>query len=127
MQKAKFICDDCGLICKYKSDLEDHVYKEHNRYSNNNKSNYECIYWKQGFCKKANNCSFKHGRIQRERNQVSYCKFKDNCKFYTTNTCRYEHPPDCWNYENCTYKNCKFQHKISQRDFQNFHHQQKRN
>ena len=126
MREEKYICEECGLICKFRSDLEDHIQKEHKKYHQDIKNKKECIFWNRGFCKKGSYCTFKHSNYESQNDNIIYCKFKDNCKFFGNNICSYKHPQPCWDFDSCTNKDCKFQHQFQWKDFQNYRHQQMR-
>ena len=81
MREEKYICEECGLICKFRSDLEDHIQKEHKKYQKDIKNKKECILWNRGFCKKGSYCTFKHINHENINDNIIYSKFKDNCKF----------------------------------------------
>ena len=86
-------CTECDKRFVSANQVEEHI-KQHedrtdqNQFEKINKHKL-CRYFRNGFCRRGEECNFKHSEEQRN---VSKCKRGQECVFFQQNRCHFFHP-----------------------------------
>ena len=93
-QRMLISCTECDKRFVSANQVEEHI-KQHedrtdqNQFERINKHKL-CRYFRNGFCRRGEECNFKHSEEQRDR--VSKCKRGQECVFFQQNRCHFFHP-----------------------------------